>query len=105
MDKVHGAIYSVLTAGELENTIKYAERDHPDDFFNLEMVTYRPGEEVPEVALPPLFVAVQTKSRMTRLADGVEIIHCVSDGGRAVDIELGGEAGREIRPARVRVQQ
>lgn len=105
MDKVHGDIYSVLTAGELEDTIAYAERERPDDFFELEMVVYRPGEENPEVSLPPLFVAVSIVTRMTRLADGVEIIHCVSDGGREVDIELGGEAGREIRPARVRVQQ
>lgn len=103
MDEVN-AIYSILTAAELEDTLAYAQEVLPNDFFKLEMVTYHPGEENTEVAHEPLFVAVRTMTRATRLADGVEIIHCVSDEGKHVDIELGGEAGREIRPARIRVK-
>lgn len=103
MDEVD-AIYSILTAAELEDTLAYAQEVLPNDFFKLEMVTYHPGEENTEVAREPLFVAVRTMTRTTRLADGVEIIHCISDEGKHVDIELGGEAGREIRPARIRVK-
>lgn len=102
--ELDGEIYSTLTADDLERIIDHFNTELPKDFFKLDMVLYRPGREESEVRLQFLWVKARTVTRVTRLADGVEIVHCVSDGGRAVDIELGVPGGREIRPARIRVQ-
>ncbi len=76
------------------------------EYFRLETVRYGPDgeEDAEDVFVQPLPTSTENDA-VSVLADGTEVVRCLSQDGRRVDIILGKPAEREFQPAQVVFEQ
>ena len=94
-------LHSGSSAQEVLEALIHFAKNQPNDWYALEMVSYRGGEESIE---PILAIMLEEGGAKTTLADGSEILHCITDDGRKVSIVLGLPAARGINTAQILVQ-
>lgn len=73
--------------------------DKEDGYAEVELVSYRDGEEVAE---PPIYVRLQgAASNVVKLANSSEIAQCITSNGQLVSIMLGKPEEYAMQPARI----
>jgi len=77
----------------------YPQAQHPDEYVLLELLTNKDNR----LAFDTIHVRFFLDAAKTVLPDEAEILHCTTDDGRTVSIELGTPAYRANNPARIRV--
>lgn len=101
---VTGGYYTRKVAAEAGATLKYLF-EHPEDkrYFQLELVP-QPPHEGPDFTVNFRLIDDLT-ARVITLANGREIVRCVTDAGHRLDIVFGHEAERELEPALVLIEE
>ena len=101
---VTGGYYTRKVAAEVGATLKFLF-EHPEDkqFFQLVLTTSKPSEGEEDWVVNIRLVDDLT-NRVVTLANGCEIVRCVTNDGHRLDIMFGHKAEREIEPALVLVE-
>jgi hypothetical protein len=92
-------LYSRETAHVVANTLLYYMREKPGAYATLEVRTYDD-----EIGMPNLNIRLDPDPKKTLLDNGSEVIHCMDDKDRRVDVVLGSPTERMSRPAEFIVQ-
>lgn len=101
------ADYSTSSAQTVADGLHYIMTDAPESyFFRLETIRYEPdnGGNLSEIFVRVL-PDTSENDPVSILADGTEVVRCLSKDGRRVDVILGQPSEREFQPAQVVFEQ
>lgn len=97
-------VYTRKVAAEVGSALKYLF-EHPDDtdFIKLELVYHHPDGDKDQTEF--IRLVDQPEARVVTLANGREIVRCITRSGKRLDIIFGHEDEREIEPVLVLIDE
>lgn len=97
---VADGLYTRKVASEVGSLFKYLI-ENPEDtrYFELDIVYSPPGKPEQDETVFVKLIDESVAERVVTLANGREIIRCVSNEGRRLDVLFGHEKDRQFEPA------